>query len=136
MGVASTLSFAILNWHTQVTSMEEVRAGQQHRCIVISVCLPPSSLILDSSLCPNHQGVPDLFASQEPPDISYQLHLPELVENGGLSGLQLESIVYACQHHEQLLPSGERCGFFLGDGQHSSPVRPISSHSPHETFIL
>ena len=42
-----------------------------------------------------------------------------------LSGLQLESIVYACQRHEQLLPRGVRCGFFIGDGEPT----PHSTHS-------
>ena len=43
--------------------------------------------------------------------------MQDLVEGGMLSGLQLESIVYACQRHEQLLPRGVRCGFFIGDGE-------------------
>lgn len=30
--------------------------------------------------------------------------------------LQLETIAYACQRHETILPSGQRAGFFLGDG--------------------
>lgn len=58
------------------------------------------------------------LAAVEPPDITYQLHIQDLVEEGKLSGLQLESIVYACQRHDQLLPSGDRCGFFIGDGEH------------------
>jgi hypothetical protein len=36
----------------------------------------------------------------------------ELVES--LSALQLESVVYACQRHEQMLPDGSRGGFFIG----------------------
>lgn len=31
-----------------------------------------------------------------------------------LSALQLESVVYACQRHEQMLPDGSRGGFFIG----------------------
>ena len=57
------------------------------------------------------------LAAVEPPDITYQLHIQDLVDEGKLSGLQLESIVYACQRHEQLLPSGDRSGFFIGDGE-------------------
>jgi hypothetical protein len=41
----------------------------------------------------------------------------DLIETSALSGLQLESIVYACQRHEQFLPDGSRCAFFLGDGE-------------------
>ena len=33
-----------------------------------------------------------------------------------LSALQLEAVVLACQTFERLLPTGERRGFFLGDG--------------------
>ena len=47
-----------------------------------------------------------------------------------LSGLQLESIVYACQRHEQLLPRGVRCGFFIGDGE---PIQ-CPTHSIIETL--
>lgn len=35
---------------------------------------------------------------------------------GKLSALQLEAVVYACQTHQKFLPSGERLGFFIGDG--------------------
>ncbi len=59
------------------------------------------------------------LAAVEPPDITYQLNIQDLVDEGKLSGLQLESIVYACQRHEQWLPSGHRCGFFIGDGKHA-----------------
>lgn len=33
---------------------------------------------------------------------------------GKLSQLQLEGVLYACQKHLTWLPSGERCGFFIG----------------------
>lgn len=52
----------------------------------------------------------------EPPDVTYELEIQDLVESGALSGLQLESIVYACQRHEQFLPDKSRCAFFIGDG--------------------
>ncbi len=60
------------------------------------------------------------LAAVEPPDVTYELHLDDQVEDGTLSGLQLESIVYACQRHEQLLPDGCRAGFFIGDGEPQS----------------
>lgn len=40
----------------------------------------------------------------------------ELIESGQLSALQLEGVLYACQRHCEILPSGERAGFFIGDG--------------------
>ena len=61
----------------------------------------------------------------ELPPITYQLKLhngifrPKSASNefgGALSRLQLETVSYACQRHETKLPTGERAGFFLGDG--------------------
>jgi P-loop containing NTP hydrolase pore-1 len=66
------------------------------------------------------------LASVEPPDISYRLQLDDLVASGGLSALQLESIVYACQRHEQALPDGQRAGFFIGDGAGVGKGRTIA----------
>jgi len=61
----------------------------------------------------------------ELPPISFDLTLPAGLFKpatpanqfgGSLSNLQLETIAYACQRHESILPSGSRAGFFLGDG--------------------
>ena len=61
----------------------------------------------------------------ELPRISYALNLPadiflprtpERRVGGALSRAQLETVSYACQKHETYLPTGERAGFFLGDG--------------------
>lgn len=53
----------------------------------------------------------------EPPDATYVPHLPqELIDRGMPSSAQLENIVYAGQAHQQFLPSGERKGYFIGDG--------------------
>ena len=57
--------------------------------------------------------------------ITYKLQLPGGIfepksasnqHGGALSRAQLETIHYACQRHEIRIPSGERAGFFLGDG--------------------
>ncbi|KAF0732932.1 hypothetical protein Ae201684_010041 [Aphanomyces euteiches] len=40
----------------------------------------------------------------------------EVIEQGKLTNLQLEGVLYACMQHQKILPNGERCGFFLGDG--------------------
>ena len=66
------------------------------------------------------------LAAVEPPDISYQLHLDDLIEQGALSALQLESIVYTCQRHERMLPDGQRAGFFIGDGAGVGKGRTIA----------
>lgn len=67
------------------------------------------------------------LAAVEPPDITYTLAAhTELVEEGRLSALQLEAVVYACQRHEQRLPSGARGGFFIGDGAGVGKGRTIA----------
>lgn len=57
------------------------------------------------------------MAAVTPPDITYRPHLaPEIVDEGRLSEIQLERVIYAGQRHEQRLPDGSRGGFFVGDG--------------------
>jgi hypothetical protein len=63
----------------------------------------PDALIQSTSL-----------AAVEPPDISYQLNLPEkLISEGKLSGPQLETVVYASQKHEEFLSSNHRKGTYV-----------------------
>lgn len=55
------------------------------------------------------------LSSVAPTDIKYQLALPKAtIDEGKLSALQLESIIYASQAHEQLLSDGSRAGFLIG----------------------
>lgn len=43
------------------------------------------------------------------------LKLPhEVIDEGKLSSLQLESVVYACQQHMNILADGTRAGFLVG----------------------
>ncbi len=39
-----------------------------------------------------------------------------LLRADGLSALQYQSALLACEKHTQMLPTGERAGFYLGDG--------------------
>lgn len=56
------------------------------------------------------------LSSVEPADITYKIAIPsETIDGGLLSALQLESITYASQAHEQLLPDGSRAGFLIGE---------------------
>lgn len=56
------------------------------------------------------------LSSVEPGEITYELALPEeTIDEGHLSALQLESIVYASQAHAQHLPDGTRAGFLIGE---------------------
>lgn len=66
------------------------------------------------------------MASVQPPDVTYKLHLPQsLIESGSVSDVQLEAITYACQAHEQRLPTGQRKEFLLGDGTGMGKARTI-----------
>uniref|UniRef100_A0A3Q0T5L9 Protein strawberry notch homolog 2 n=1 Tax=Amphilophus citrinellus TaxID=61819 RepID=A0A3Q0T5L9_AMPCI len=57
------------------------------------------------------------LSSVPPPDITYTLSIPEsTINNGLLSALQLEAIIYACQQHEVILQNNHRAGFLIGDG--------------------
>ena len=58
------------------------------------------------------------LANVAPPPIVYRPHLPKnLSEQGILSQIQVERIIYAGQAHSQLLPaSGARAGISIGDG--------------------
>uniref|UniRef100_A0A1D2AC25 UBA domain-containing protein n=2 Tax=Auxenochlorella protothecoides TaxID=3075 RepID=A0A1D2AC25_AUXPR len=51
----------------------------------------------------------------------------ELISSGKLSSLQLEGMRYACARHLNWLSSGERQGFFLGDGAGVGKGRQISA---------
>lgn len=65
---------------------------------------------------PSHVVESAAMGAIEPPDPH---HVPKLFKQTGpkkLSNVQIESIVYAGQRHDQVLPSGERAGYFIGDG--------------------
>lgn len=49
------------------------------------------------------------------------------VEQGTLSRLQLEGVLYACTKHLQLLPTGHRAGFFIADGAGVGKGRQIAA---------
>lgn len=67
------------------------------------------------------------LSSVEPTDIWYKLSIPDTtIKSGALSALQLESITYACQAHEHLLPDGSRAGFLIGDGAGVGKGRTIA----------
>ncbi|XP_031633678.1 protein strawberry notch isoform X2 [Contarinia nasturtii] len=68
------------------------------------------------------------LSSVEPTDVTYKLAIPNepTIDSGLLSALQLESITYASQAHEQLLPDGSRAGFLIGDGAGVGKGRTIA----------
>ncbi|XP_033119248.1 protein FORGETTER 1-like isoform X2 [Anneissia japonica] len=61
------------------------------------------------------------------PTYNLQDSLPsEIITSGKLSNLQLEGILYACQKHQTILPSGYRAGFFIGDAAGVGKGRQIA----------
>lgn len=67
------------------------------------------------------------MASVELPDPTYSPALPaSIAKEGKLSDAQLETVVYAGQAHEHVLPDGKRKGFFLGDGTGVGKGRQIA----------
>ncbi|CAJ0599514.1 unnamed protein product [Cylicocyclus nassatus] len=68
------------------------------------------------------------LSSVAPPDVKYQISIPEyLIDNGSISALQLEAVIYACQMHQQRLPSGERTGYLIGDGAGVGKGRTVAA---------
>lgn len=68
------------------------------------------------------------LATVMPPDITYQLNLPKkVIDEGLLSALQLEAVVYSCQQHQRILPDKiTRAGYLIGDGAGVGKGRTIA----------
>ncbi|KAG8066204.1 hypothetical protein GUJ93_ZPchr0004g38165 [Zizania palustris] len=67
------------------------------------------------------------LSAVQPPEPSYILNImDELDKTKALSCLQIETLVYACQRHHYHLPTGDRAGFFLGDGAGVGKGRTIA----------
>lgn len=67
------------------------------------------------------------LASVSPTDIVYKLALSnQLIQNGLLSVVQLENVIYACQAHDKFFPHGHRVGFLIGDGAGVGKGRSIA----------
>jgi hypothetical protein len=57
------------------------------------------------------------MAAVDPPAPGYSPKIPNsVIKSGKLSLAQLEQVVYAGQAHNDILPNGERRGYFIGDG--------------------
>ncbi len=68
------------------------------------------------------------MASIEPIDPNYSPRLPEkAIKSGAISIAQLEAVVYAGQAHSEILPNGERKGYFIGDGTGVGKGREIAA---------
>lgn len=76
------------------------------------------------------------FALITPPAITYTTHkiMQDVMREGKLSSPQMETVLFACQKHEMFLDSGERRGFFLGDGAGDGLSLPLSA--VHLCYLL
>lgn len=71
-----------------------------------------------------------------PPEITYQQSIANpTIEEGKLSALQLEAVVYASQMHENTLPDGFRAGFFIGMIFIVIVLVFIKAHFPRTRFL-
>ena len=67
------------------------------------------------------------MSSVHAPDLHYVPNLDrDIITKGILSDAQLESVMYAGQAHETVLPNGNRKGFLIGDGTGVGKGREIS----------
>ncbi|KAF3448819.1 hypothetical protein FNV43_RR09532 [Rhamnella rubrinervis] len=67
------------------------------------------------------------LSAVQPPEPTYDLKIKDALEiSNVLSCLQIETLVYACQRHMQHLSTGDRAGFFLGDGAGVGKGRSIA----------
>lgn len=67
------------------------------------------------------------LSAVQPPEPTYDLKIKDDLERTkGLSCLQIETLVYACQRHLQHLPNCARAGFFIGDGAGVGKGRTIA----------
>uniref|UniRef100_A0A0N4ZKF1 AAA_34 domain-containing protein n=1 Tax=Parastrongyloides trichosuri TaxID=131310 RepID=A0A0N4ZKF1_PARTI len=68
------------------------------------------------------------LSSVSPPEIRYHVEIPEInIDEGRISALQLEVVIYACQMHMNIFPNGERAGYLIGDGAGVGKGRTIAS---------
>jgi predicted RNA methylase len=111
----------------KVESQEAKATGEELSDAVFTAYAPQKLKIPGAKQHPGHLAQSAAMAAVEPPTPTYTPNLPkEVIKEGKLSIAQLESIVYAGQAHQQTLPSGQRRGFFIGDGTGVGKGREIS----------
>ena len=78
---------------------------------------PPCLHYLPPSLSPllPHLSLTSSLSSVEPPQVWFDVKLPQhVIDEGRLSSLQLEAVVYSSQQHMNILADGSRAGFLVG----------------------
>ncbi|CAL8469508.1 g9049 [Coccomyxa elongata] len=67
------------------------------------------------------------LSSVRSPNLKYSLCLPKEILLNGISALQVQAVHLACARHETYLPTGQRAGFYLGDGPGVGKGRQIAA---------
>ncbi|KKN75037.1 hypothetical protein LCGC14_0384110, partial [marine sediment metagenome] len=68
------------------------------------------------------------MAAVSPPPATYSPNIPsKVIKEGRISDIQLESVVYSGQSHEEFLEDGSRRGYFIGDGTGVGKGREIAA---------
>ena len=106
--------------------VEEGRSSQRNDDGVYADYVAPALPVNGSTAHPAVLVESAAMSAVEMPPATYVPHLPAKVVANSLSTEQMVSVVYAGQAHEQQLPTGERKGFFIGDGTGVGKGRQIS----------
>lgn len=110
-----------------VAKQEKKRVAQDNADDVFAAYQPSKVSIPGAIEHPADLVESAAMASVPPPDPTYTPNLPsEIVTSGALSEAQIENLVYAGQAHGQMLETGERRGYFIGDGTGVGKGRQIS----------
>lgn len=111
----------------QIESREETKTDEELTDSVYTSYAPQRLAIPGAKEHPGDMAQSAAMAAVEPPAPTYTPNLPkEVIDKGLLSLPQLEVVVYAGQAHEQVLPDGQRRGFFIGDGTGVGKGREIA----------
>ena len=111
----------------EVKGEESIKAQKELKEEVYSEYVPQKLKVPGAKPHPADLVQSTAMASVDPPTPTYTPNLPkEVIPEGKLSLAQIESIVYAGQAHSEVLPDGQRKGFFIGDGTGVGKGREIS----------
>lgn len=89
--------------------------------------VPEELTVKNAQPHPAHLVESAAMASVPSPAKTYVPNIPQsLIDSGALSAAQLENVINAGQANEQILPTGERRGYFIGDGTGVGKGREIA----------
>lgn len=112
---------------TGLSDVERAAKEQSQDTEAVFESYQPSVVVPGSLPHPTALAESAAMASVSTPPTTYTPNLPkEVVTQGKLSGPQLETVVLAGNAHQEILPNGDRRGFFIGDGTGIGKGREIA----------